>query len=392
MTDRPGRGEQEPGMRGEHVSGEHTAGEAGSGEHVTDEQVPAAQRTSDPQTSGQGGWPRMLQRIWQGMTLRIASMAWTVLAPFVGLVVVLIIFSIYQPEGDPSPFLTVIRAKLIAKQSAIVGIGALGMTVIIISGGIDLSAGSMLALTSVVLAVGLRNGVSPVWGVALVLIAGAAIGALNGLLITGLRLVPFIVTLGTMMLYRGMALWLSGQTKIQAEAPDWISKLLNPPPRDSLQLLCTGDWVVVALALVLAAVLRYSIFGRYVFAVGSNETTARLCGINVPKTKIIVYAIGGLFMGLAGIFSFANLSNQADPKDGVGLELDLIAAVVIGGGSLSGGRGSVLGSIIGALTMTTLRSGCDYAEVSEAVQYMIIGGIIIAAVAVDQRVHQSGDG
>ena len=130
--------------------------------------------------------------------------------------------------------------------------------------------------------------------------------------------------------------------------------------------------------------MRLTVFGRHVFAIGSNEATARLCGVNVPWTKIIVYALAGFFMALAGIFSFSELAKQGDPEAGRGMELDIIAAVVIGGGSLSGGRGSVLGSIVGALTMTTLRSGCVYAQVSDPVQNIIIGGIIVAAVAVDQ--------
>jgi ribose/xylose/arabinose/galactoside ABC-type transport system permease subunit len=153
-------------------------------------------------------------------------------------------------------------------------------------------------------------------------------------------------------------------------------------------LVCNGVWIVILLGALLAAVLRYTVFGRYVFAIGSNEATARLCGVSVPRTKVIVYAIGGAFMALAGIFDFNNLSGQGNPTSGVGLELDMIAAVVIGGGSLTGGRGSVLGSIVGAVTMTTLRSGCVYASLSNPVQSLLIGAIIIAAVAIDQSLHR----
>ena len=148
--------------------------------------------------------------------------------------------------------------------------------------------------------------------------------------------------------------------------------------------MATGAWLVVLLGILLGVVMHFTVFGRHVFAIGSNEATARLCGVNVARTKILVYALGGLFMAVAGLFSFSELRNQGDPEAGLGMELDIIAAVVIGGGSLSGGRGSVLGSIVGALTMTTLRSGCVYAQVSDPIQKMIIGGIIIAAVAVDQ--------
>lgn len=340
---------------------------------------------------------------------RAAQRAWTFLAPFVGLLVVVGIFQLYHWMFKPDrPFLTPFQIQLIAKQTTIVGMGALGMTVIIISGGIDLSAGSLLALTSVILAVLLqedvasalsdRTGLSTavclhLWAVVavvLVMLAGAAAGAVNAGAITGLHLVPFIVTLGTMLIFRGMAEWLADQSKIvlsDEQVPLWLSTLLDPPAA-GWQLVCTGVWIVVVLGALLAGVLRFSVFGRYVFALGSNEATARLCGINVTRMKIAVYALGGLFMAMAGIFQFNDMNKQGDPTSGMARELDIIAAVVIGGGSLSGGRGSVLGSIIGALTMTTLRNGCRYAEVSNSTQRMVIGAIIIAAVAIDQIAHR----
>ncbi|MDZ4780954.1 MAG: ABC transporter permease [Planctomycetia bacterium] len=343
----------------------------------------------------------------------LASRAWSFLAPFVGLLVVLSVIQTYHLIWKPdNPFLKTHQLQLIAKQTAIVGVGALGMTVIIVSGGIDLSAGSMIALTSVLLAVLLRREVpaclddypriAASWqalaldrlpvtlAVFFVLLAGAAAGALNGVLITGLRLVPFIVTLGAMLIYRGMAEWLADQKKVMVvgdHVPDWLTTLLDAPT-SPWQLVCYGVWIVVLLGILLAAVMRYTVFGRYVFAIGSNEPTARLCGIHVPRMKIAIYALGGVFMALAGIFDFNNLSAQGNPTSGEGLELDMIAAVVIGGGSLSGGRGSILGSIIGALTMTTLRSGCVYAGMSNPVQKLLIGAIIIAAVAIDQGLHR----
>jgi len=332
----------------------------------------------------------------------------TLLGPFVGLMVVVLIFHAYHLAFKPETgFLTAIRLELITKQTAIVGMGALGMTVIIISGGIDLSAGSLLALTAVVLAVLLRKDppawvqhdlswlvaiwktLPPVVMVAIVLAVGLIAGAVNGALITWLRLVPFIVTLGTMLVFRGMAEWVADQKKVvvpDALAPAWLSTLLDPPP--PWQLVCTGVWLVLALGLVLSLILRLTVFGRYVFAIGSNESTARLCGVPVTAVKIAVYALGGLFMAFSGIFDFNDLNKQGSPTSGVGLELEIIAAVVIGGGSLNGGRGSVLGSIIGALTMTTLRSGCDYAGISNPTQKIVIGGIIIAAVAIDQSLHR----
>ncbi len=320
---------------------------------------------------------------------RLARAAWQVIRPLIGLLVVAGVFLAYQAAAQPSvPFLSTFRLTLIAKQTAIVGMGALGMTVVIIAGGIDLSAGSVLALTSVTLALALKQGLAPPLAVLLVLGVGAAAGALNGLAVTRLKLVPFIVTLGTMLIFRGLAEQVADQKKIQAPAPDWLATLLDPPPAGSWQLVCTGVWIVLLLAVVLAVVLRYSVFGRYVFAVGSSEATARLCGLPVERIKVAVYALTGLFMAMAGIFDFNNLSRQGSPTSGQGLELEMIAAVVIGGGSLSGGRGSVLGSLVGAVTMTTLRSGCVYAGVSDPIQKLVIGAIIIAAVAIDQFFHR----
>jgi ribose transport system permease protein len=309
-----------------------------------------------------------------------------VLAPFLGLVLVTGAFWIYGLIAKPeTTFLTSFRFALIAKQTAIVGMGALGMTAIIAAGGIDLSVGSLLALSSVALALGLESDLSPALAVIFAVSGAALCGALNGVLITSLRLVPFIVTLGTMLLFRGLAERLADQKKIQAaSAPEWIATLLDPPARGSSSFVCDGVWIVLILGVLLALVLNRTVFGRRVFAVGSSEATARLCGVPVARTKIQVYALGGFFLGLAGVFQFAELNKQGDPTAGSGLELEVIAAVVIGGGSLNGGRGSVLGSLLGALLMTMLRSGCVFAEVSDPMQKMWIGMIIIGAVAVDR--------
>lgn len=311
------------------------------------------------------------------------------LAPLATLGLVTAVFLAYQELGDTrSPFLTNYRLTLIAKQSAIVGIGAVGMTVIIVGGGIDLSAGAILALCSVGMAIALREGLSPPLALALTLGLGMAAGAANGLLVTGLQLTPFIVTLGTMVIYRGAAEWISRQQKIQADAPDWLATLLDRPAEGSWQFLPTGVWIVLLAAGLTVVLLRYTVWGRYVVAVGANEAAARLCGIRVSWIKLTMYAFGGLCMGCAGVFDFSNLNRQGSPTSGFNAELEMIAAVVIGGGSLRGGRGSVIGSLIGTLAMTTLRSGCYYAEVSDPLQKVLIGAIIIAAVSVDQALRR----
>ncbi len=306
-------------------------------------------------------------------------------APFLGLISILALTGLYGHFFKPdATFFSGHRLALIAKQSSIVGIGALGMTAVIAAGGIDLSVGAILALASVTLAQALAAGWDPLLALAATIAVGVAAGALNGALVTSLRLVPFIVTLGTMLAYRGLAEAIADERKIAAAAPAWLAGLLDPPQAGSLQLVPSGVWIIAVLATLLAVVLQRTVFGRHVFAIGSNEATARLCGVAVNRRKIEVYALCGFFMALAGVLEFGNLNSQGSPSSGFGAELNMIAAVVIGGGSLNGGRGSVLGSLVGALMITTLGAGCAFAEISEPVQKIVTGSIIVAAVALDR--------
>lgn len=216
---------------------------------------------------------------------------------------------------------------------------------------------------------------------------GVAAGAVNGWLVQTLKVPPFIVTLGTMMLFLGLAKCLSDQTPIRPQdkwqIPPWFSGFVGLRDEVLWLGLPLGVWVALGLALLLAAVLRYSLFGRRVFALGSNEATARLCGIHVARLKIAAYAAGGLFFGLAGMYHCSKLS-QGNPTSGNGHELYFIAAVVIGGGSLSGGRGSVLGTVAGSLIMAVVNSGCTQLGMENWVQDIVSGIIIIAAVTLDQ--------
>jgi ribose/xylose/arabinose/galactoside ABC-type transport system permease subunit len=228
---------------------------------------------------------------------------------------------------------------------------------------------------------------TPALALVLTLATGCLCGLLNGSLISFLRVVPFIVTLGTMTLYLGIAKLIAQETTVRpdraTQVPDWLSDLLSIRSKALWAGLPLGIWLMIGLALVLAAVLRYTVFSRYVYALGSNEATARLCGINVSANKIAVYTLAGLFVGLAGICQFAYLS-VGNPTSGLGLELRIIAAVVIGGASLSGGRGSVVGTLCGVGIMAVIDSGCTQLGLSNPVQDVILGVIIIAAVAVDQ--------
>jgi len=306
------------------------------------------------------------------------------LAPFLGLILVIALFSL-MPEVRER-FLRPANFKSVATQSVIVALGALGMTFIIISGGIDLSAASNIALSSVVVAYAVNAGAPPPAALAAGILCGGLVGFVNGGLITTLRLVPFIVTLGMMGIARGVAKWMAGNQKIDAPLT-WINGLMAKSPRPSWLLLAPGVWLMIVFAVLMAFVLRRTVFGRHVFAIGSNEATARLCGIRTRRAKVLIYSLSGLFCGLAGVMEYSRLT-VGDPTVAVGLELDIIAAVVIGGGSLAGGEGSILGTLIGVFIMSFLRNGCTMMGWPNYIQEIIIGAIIVAAVGLDQVRHR----
>jgi len=303
-----------------------------------------------------------------------------------GLLLVYLFFAALAPES----FSSLRNLETIARQTAIVGIAALGMTLVIISAGIDLSVGSIIALTTVVIAWCLESGLSPLMAAMAGILVAALCGFLNGFLITRLQVVPFIVTLGTLLLVRGVAKGIAHEQKIDAPL-SWLTELLAIlPPGKRWMLFPPGVWLMIILAVFIAALLKYTRLGRHVFAVGSNERTARLCGIHINRVKLLVYSLSAAFAGMAGVMQFSRLT-IGDPTVAVGLELDVIAAVVIGGGSLSGGEGSILGSLIGALIMTVIRSGCSQMGLPNWVQEIITGVIIVLAVALDRMRHRRQD-
>lgn len=302
--------------------------------------------------------------------------------PFIGLLLVIACFSL--PAETREYFLTYNNFKIIFTQTVIVAVGALGMTMIIVSGGIDLSVGSTIALTSVVGALLIQHGWGPVAVVLAVILSGGAIGLVNGGAIAGLRMTPFIITLGTLGIARGTAKWLADNQTVNYDASainGWMTTV-NPFSRS----LPAGVWVALVLAVLTSLLMRKTVFGRHVFALGSNEATARLCGIPTTRLKVLIYAVAGCFFGLSGLFQLSRL-RQGDPTVAVGLELDIIAAVIIGGASLNGGVGTVLGSMIGALIMAVLRNGSQQMGWPTYFQEIIIGLVIIVAVFLD-RVRQ----
>lgn len=322
----------------------------------------------------------MAPRLTHSKTRQILN----VLGPFFGLLFVIALFCLSN-EVRPY-FLTGANFKIILTQTVIVAIGALGMTMIIISGGIDLSVGSVVALTSVVGATLLLKEYPPAAAILLTILAGGLIGLLNGAIIGGFRMMPFIVTLGMMGVARGAAKWLADNQTVNPPETS-VNKIMALVEPLQLLPLPQGVWIAVGLAVVMSVVMRQTVFGRYIFAIGSNEATARLCGIRVQLHKVLIYALAGLFFGLAGLMQLSRLT-QGDPTVAIGLELDIIAAVVIGGASLNGGTGTILGSMIGALIMAVLRNGSNQMGWPTYMQEIIIGCVIILAVGLD-RLRQS---
>lgn len=331
--------------------------------------------------------------------------------PFAGLLLTIALFGwLTRAEGT---FLTEFNFRTIAVQSVIVGLSALGMTLVVIAGGIDLSVGSQVALVTVVTAVMGRDAQWPMPACLLMgVFVGLLCGLLNGLTIDRLGLLPFIVTLGALQVYRGLAKLLAKNTAVYFPTelkPTWLSELMAietgpqlkafaarwpAPVQKTITAVPPALWFLLLVGFCVWVLLRKTTWGRYVVAIGSNEATARLCGLRVGLVKISVYALCGLLTGLAGMMQFAEMNGTGDPVVASGLELEVIAAVVIGGGSLAGGEGAVLGTLVGALIMRVLKSGCVHAGIPNASQDILIGLIIVSAVAVDklrtQLINRSG--
>jgi ribose transport system permease protein len=320
----------------------------------------------------------------------------------------------YLKEGHLR-YLSPTNQALILTQTVMVAVAAVGMTIVIISGGIDLSVGSVVALTAVAAAWVVRalapEGAAALEGPGAAAIAvlallaavavGAAVGATSGAIVTGLRIPPFIATLGMMALARGAAKWLGGNMKIDAPAT-WISGFTratlkplgwfpasSPAVRAYVTDAAVSPAVLAALAVAVAAavVLRHTRFGRHVFAIGSSEATARLCGVAVERTKVLLYTAAGALFGLAGAMAFG-YNSVGDPTGAVGMELEVIAAVVIGGGSLSGGSGTIFGTIVGALLVANLRNLCRLLDLPDYYSDMVVGAVIVGAVALDRLRHR----
>lgn len=302
------------------------------------------------------------------------------LLPLLGAwILIFVIFSVLRPGSFP----TYDNLETIARQGTITCFVALGMTCVIIGGGIDLSVGSVVALVSVVVAL-MLNKTHNMWAaVAVGVASGALIGFLNGVLITRLKVLPFIVTLGSLLFVRGAAEGLGNNSSVLAPDSKLNDLLAKLNEHSRWQMLSVGTWLMLLASIAVSVMLTRSQFGRHMVAVGSNESAARLCGVNVARIKQSMYVLVGIFAAFGGIMQFSRL-RLGDPTGANGLELDVIAAVVIGGASLSGGQGSIAGTLLGALIMTTINAGCNQIDLPNWVQKMVTGAIIVAAVALDR--------
>lgn len=300
---------------------------------------------------------------------------------FVVLIAMLSFFSLFAPN-----FATGSNMVGIMQATAVNGVLGVAVTFVIISGGIDLSVGTMMTLTAVVAGLILTNlGLALPFGIIGAIGAGAIMGAVSGWCIAVLKIPPFIATLGMMQIARGLALVFSGAKPIYFNStPNY--GLLSPESSISLLIpgieIPNGVMIMFGVALVSSIVLSRTIVGRMIFALGSNEEAARLSGIKVNNWKIMTYAICGGISGIAGLIVSSRL-NSAQPALGLGYELDAIAAAVIGGTSLAGGRGTVIGTIIGAFIMSVLTNGLRVMGVQEEWKIVVTGVIIIVAVFID---------
>ncbi|MBP1806208.1 ABC transporter permease [Rubellimicrobium aerolatum] len=320
-------------------------------------------------TSGWGG-----SRLFTTATVQKA-------VAFVVLIALLAFFGLFAPN-----FATWSNMVGIMQATAVNGVLGVAVTFVIISGGIDLSIGTMMTLTAVVAGLLLTNlGMPLPLGIIGAILFGAFMGSISGAVIAYMKIPPFIATLGMMQIARGLALVFSGATPIYFnDTPNY--GLLSPVSSISALIpgleIPNGVLIMFAVAAVSSIVLTRTIVGRMIFALGSNEEAARLSGIKVNRWKILTYAISGGICGVAGLIVSARL-NSAQPALGLGYELDAIAAAVIGGTSLSGGRGTVTGTIIGAFIMSVLTNGLRVMGVQEEWKIVVTGAIIIVAVFID---------
>ncbi|WP_426997709.1 ABC transporter permease [Pseudarthrobacter sp. N5] len=310
------------------------------------------------------------------LAVRLKSSLQQLLA-FGSLIVLVVLFGVMN-----SRFLQPTNLSDILLSTVVIGLLALGATFVIITGGIDLSVGTGMSLCSVVTGVVLTYLGLPLWaGVIGGVLMGALIGAVNGFFISFLKIPPFIATLAMMLVAQGLALVVSGTKPIYFTGTPGFSSLALGKPIAGL-VIPNAVFIFFAAAVLAGIVMSKTLIGRYTFSIGSNEEATKLSGINVRSWKLWIYTVAGAFTGLAGVMIAARL-NSAQPGQGMGYELQAIAAVVIGGTSLQGGKGSIVGTVIGALIMSVLTNGLRIISVPQEWQNVAIGVVILVAVYLD---------
>lgn len=296
------------------------------------------------------------------------------------LLIIFAVFTILSPN-----FLTLSNLSGILLATTVNGILSVGITYVMIGGGCDISVGTNMTLCGVMMAVFItRVHMPPVLGVVCGILIGTLVGAFNGFMIAKCKLPPFIQTLGMMMVCKGLTLVISGARPIYLdEVPGYQTVATGSFIQELFGInIPNGVFIMIAMALLASFLLNKTIFGRYMFAIGSNEESARLSGLDVVKWKLISYAVCGTMSGFAAWFMTARL-NSAQPSTGSGYEMDAIAACIIGGASMNGGEGSVSGTIIGAFIMSVLINGLRIMSVPSEIQTVVTGSVVIFAVYLD---------
>lgn len=299
-----------------------------------------------------------------------------ILGPIIALIVLMIFVTILNPSFiRPSNLINLLR------QVSVNALIAFGMSFVILTGGIDLSVGSVLALTSAIFAGLLGMGVPPMLGVVIALAVGSLLGAINGILITKGKMAPFIATLATMTIFRGLTLVYTGGNPITNFGDAFSYKFIGRG------YVLGIPWPVILMIIFFAiafVILNKTPFGRKTYAIGGNEKASFISGIKTDSVKIKIYAISGFLAAMAGLILTSRL-NSAQPTAGTAYEMDAIAAVVLGGISMSGGKGSIAGTLVGALILGTLNNGLNMLGVSSFYQQIVKGIVILIAVLIDRK-------
>ncbi|WP_239741084.1 ribose ABC transporter permease [Mammaliicoccus sp. M-M45] len=296
--------------------------------------------------------------------------------PFIGLILLIVVISIMN-----SAFLDLSNLLNLLRQVSINGLIAFGMTFVILTGGIDLSVGSILALSSAFTAILITSGLNPIVALIVGVLGGFLLGVFNGILVTFGSMAPFIATLATMTIFRGLTLVVTDGNPITSLGDSYMFQLFGKGYFFGIPVPAV---TMIIVFIVLAIILQKTTFGRHTYAIGGNEVASKISGIKVNRVKILIYGISGLMSALAGAILTSRL-NSAQPTAGTSYELDAIAAVVLGGTSLTGGKGRIVGTLIGVLIIGVLNNGLNLLGVSSFYQQVVKGIVILIAVLIDRK-------